>query len=247
MKKISFLKKTGLLSAALFTLILSSCTIKQDNYSTRTVSVSGTGSVTVEADTATIILSVITKGSDVSETSKENAAKMTAVQEAVINAGISKESISTQNYSVYQESHYDNKSGKQVYDDYRVTNQIKIIVKNISKTGDVVDLALNSGANQLSSLTYGVSDTEIAKRQARTLAIAQAQESANLLAGASGTKIKKVLSISEHADYSYPRARLFKASAVANSDMAMEEAAPTPISGGTSTVTVTVDAVYQLK
>ena len=228
-------------------LLLSSCSIQQDNYSKRTVSVSGTGSVTVEADTATIILSVITKGKDVAETSAENALKMTAVQEAVKAKGIQKECISTQNYSVFQESHYDNKSGKQVYDDYRVTNQIKILVKKIGMTGEIIDLALKSGANQLSSLTYGVTDTEIAKKQARSLAISQAQESANLLAGASGAKLGKVLSISEHSDYSYPRARLMKASAVANADMALEEAAPTPISGGSSTITITVDAVYQLR
>ncbi|WP_296333745.1 SIMPL domain-containing protein [uncultured Treponema sp.] len=228
-------------------ILFSSCSIQQDHYSKRTVSVSGTGSVTVEADTATIILSVITKGKDVAETSAENALKMTAVQEAIKAKGIQKECISTQNYSVFQESHYDNKSGKQVYDDYRVTNQVKILVKKIGMAGEIIDLALKSGANQLSSLTYGVTDTEIAKKQARSLAISQAQESANLLAGASGAKLGKVLSISEHSDYSYPRARLMKASAVANADMALEEAAPTPISGGSSTVTITVDAVYQLR
>ena len=228
-------------------ILFSSCSIQQDHYSKRTVSVSGTGSVTVEADTATIILSVITKGKDVAETSAENALKMTAVQDAIKAKGIQKECISTQNYSVFQESHYDNKSGKQVYDDYRVTNQVKILVKKIGMAGEIIDLALKSGANQLSSLTYGVTDTEIAKKQARSLAISQAQESANLLAGASGAKLGKVLSISEHSDYSYPRARLMKASAVANADMTLEEAAPTPISGGSSTVTITVDAVYQLR
>lgn len=240
------MKKT-IISILAGTLLLGSCSIQQDNYSKRTVSVSGTGSVTVEADTATIILSVITKGKDVAETSAENANKMTAVQDAIKSKGIQKECISTQNYSVFQESHYDNKTGKQVYDDYRVTNQVKILVKKIGMAGEIIDLALKSGANQLSSLTYGVTDTEIAKKQARSLAISQAQESANLLAGASGAKLGKVLSISEHSDYSYPRARLLKASAVANADMALEEAAPTPISGGSSTVTITVDAVYQLK
>ncbi|MBP3773002.1 MAG: SIMPL domain-containing protein [Treponema sp.] len=242
MKK-NFVYSTAILFAGLFAL--SSCTIHQDAYSKRTVSVSGTGAVTLEADNATIILSVITKGKDVAETSSENAKKMTAVQDEIIKAGISKDCISTQNYSVYQESHYDQKTGRQIPDDYRVTNQIKILVKKISMVSDVIDLALKSGANQLSSLNYGVSDTEIAKKQARSLAIAQAQESANLLAGASGAKLGKVLSISEHADYSYPRAMLMK---TANLDMAAaSEAVSTPVSGGSSTVTVSVDAVYQLK
>ena len=127
-------------------------------------------------------------------------------------------------------------------------NQVKILVKKIGMVSEVIDLALKSGANQLSSLTYGVTDTEIAKKQARSLAISQAQESANLLAGASGAKLGKVLSISEHSNIAYPRARLLKASAVAaNADMALGEATPTPIAGGSSTITITVDAVYQLR
>ena len=225
---------------------LASCTIQQDNYAKRTVSVSGSGSVTLEADNATIILSVVTRGPDVAKTSEENAEKMTAVQEAVITAGIAKDCISTQNYSVYQETRYDPKTGKSIPEDYRVTNQIKILVKKISMASEVIDLALKNGANQLSSLSYGVTDTEIAKKQARTLAIQQAQESANLLAGASGSRLGKVLQISEHADYAYPRAVMMKASA--NMDMvATEEAVATPVSGGSTTVTVNVDAVYQLK
>ncbi|MBQ8013084.1 MAG: SIMPL domain-containing protein [Treponema sp.] len=230
-----------------FSTLLLSCSIQQDNYSKRTVSVSGTGSVTLEADNATIILSVVTRGKDVAETSQENARKMTAVQEAIVNAGINKDCISTQNYSVYQESHYDNKSGRQIPDDYRVTNQIKILVKKISMASDVIDLALKSGANQLSSLTYGVTDTEIAKKQARSLAIQQAQEAANLLAGASGAKLGKVLSISEHSSQAFPRAMLMKNAAMGTADMIAEEAVSTPVSGGSSTITISVDAVYQLR
>lgn len=240
------MKKT-FISIIASAFILVSCSIHQDNYSKRTVSVSGTGAVTLEADNATIILSVITKGKEVSETTEENARKMAAVQEAIIKSGIQKDCISTQNFSVYQESHYDQKSGRQIPDDYRVTNQIKILVKKIDKVSEVIDLALKSGANQLSSLNYGVSDTEIAKKQARTLAISQAQEAANLLAGASGARLGRVLSISEHADYAYPRTKMLKAS-LANGDSAFaEEAVSTPVSGGSSTVTITVDAVYQLR
>lgn len=239
--------KISLIPILFSALLLTSCTIHQDNYSKRTVSVSGTGSVTLEADNATIILSVITKGKEVAETTEDNAKKMTAVQNAVIAKGIQKDCISTQNFSVFQESHWDQKSGKQIEDDYCVTNQVKVFVKKIDKVSEVIDTALKSGANQLSSLTYGVTDTEIAKKQARSLAIAQAQEAANLLAGASGAKLGKILAITEHADYAFPRARMLKAGMAASANMDLESAAPTPVSGGSSTVTISVDAVYQLK
>jgi len=237
------MKKT-ILTLLAGALLLSSCSIQQDNYSKRTISVSGTGSVTVEADNATIILSVITKGKDVGLATEENAKKMTEVQKGISEIGISADCISTQNFSVYQESHYDQRSGRSIPDDYRITNQIKVLVKQIGKVSQVIDISLKSGANQLSSLTYGVTDTEIAKKQARSLAIQQAKESANLLAGASGAKLGKVLSISEHSSSAFPRAMLMKTSA---NDALMEEAASTPISAGSSTITISVDAVYQLR
>lgn len=235
--------KKIIISIAAASLLFLSCSVRHDNYARRTVSVSGTGSVTIEADNATIILSVITTGKDVAETSRENARKMTEVREAIMNAGISKDCVSTQNFSVYQETRYDQKTGRSIPDDYRVTNQIKILIKKISMTSEVIDTALKNGANQLSSLTYGVTDTEIAKKQARSLAIQQAQESAGLLAGASGARLGKILSISEHSGQILPKTTLMRAF----DDMAVEESVPTPVSGGSSTVTISVDAVYQLR
>jgi len=227
-------------------LALSACTIQENPYSKRTVSVSGSGSVTLEADNATIILSVITKGKDIAKTSEENAQKMTAVQNAIMESGIQKDCISTENFNIYQENNWDSRSQKSIPGDYRVTNQIKIKIKKIEKISEVIDLSLKSGANQLSSLTYGVNDTETAKKQARSIAIQQAKEAANLLAGASGAKLGKVLSISEHSSQSYPHAVLMKTSALKN-DAAREESVSTPIQGGSSTITISVDAVYQLK
>ena len=117
-------------------------------------------------------------------------------------------------------------------------------------TSKVIDLALKSGANQLSSLSYGVSDTETAKKQARTLAISQAQESAALLAEVSGATLGEVLQISEHSSQAFPRTMMMKntmATGAMVEEAEMDTGSPTPISGGSSTITISVDAVYQLK
>lgn len=226
-------------------LILASCAVRQDACQNRTVSVSGTGSVSVEADNATIILSVITKGKDVAATSAENAGKMAAVQDAIVSAGIEKDCITTENFSIYQESRYDQRLGASVPGDYRVTNQIKIAVRRISMISEVIDLSLKSGANQLSSLSYGITDTETARKQARTLAIQQAREAASQLALASGARLGRALSISERPNNAYPRTVMMKSTA--GDALMAEDASSTPVSGGSSTITISVDAVYQLK
>lgn len=239
------MKKTNILKVSAFLLTFfafSSCTIRQVNYSKRTVSVHGTGSVTIEADNATITLSVVTRANEVSAASKENAEKMTAVQNAVIARGISKDSVTTENFSVHQESYYD--KGKTIPGDYIVTNQIKIVVRNIDKVSDVIDTALASGANQLSNVQYGVTNSDLAVKQARTLAVQQAQENASLIAGTSGARLGKVLEISEMQNAIYPRAALMKSNAVSAEDSA--EAVSTPISGGKTTITINVNATYEL-
>ena len=234
------LKTLALVSAA--SLFFSSCIIRQYPASKRTVSVSGSGSVTVEADNATIVLSVITRSKDLASAAGDNAKKMTAVQDAIIALGFQKSAITTQNYSIYQESSYSN--GKQVLGDYRVTNEVKVTVNELDKVSEIIDTAIKAGANQLSSLDFGMTDTQLAVKQARTLAIQQAQDAALLIAGTSGAELGKVLTIQERQSSALPRTVMLKAAAY--NDAAME-AASTPISSGKSTITITVDATYELK
>ena len=85
------MKKSKFILFALSAVFLTSCTIKTTENNRRTVSVTGTGSVEVEADNATIILSVITRGKEAGSTATENDEKMTKVQEAVLELRILKE------------------------------------------------------------------------------------------------------------------------------------------------------------
>lgn len=229
-------------------LLFASCSVKQMNYAQRTVEVSGRGTVTLEADTATIRAAVITRAEDVREAADQNAKKMTAIQSALTENGIKKEDISTENFYVYQESQYNSRTQQTVLGDYRVTNQIIVTVKDISKIGNAIDICLKSGANSLSSITYGVTNPQLAEKQARSLAIKQAQENANLLAGASGAALGKVLQIQETSS-PLPVSNYMKAYAAATeADSALySNETATPISNAKTEITVNVNAVYQLK
>jgi len=239
--KITKVLKT-LTTTAIISGLLMSCTYKSVDYSTRTVSVHGTGEVEVQADNATITMSVVTRGNNAAVASNENASIMTEVQKSVLSLGVSKDSVTTENFSIYRESNY--KDGKYIAGDYVVTNQIKIFIKNIDIVSEVIDTAIGAGANELSNLEYGISEKEVAIKQARTLAVQQAQESAQLIAGTSGSKLGKVLRIEENANSSNRRnVMMFKSAA----DNVKYETASTPISAGKSTITVSVDAIYQLK
>ena len=233
-----------LVLAVLGAVFFTSCTIKTTENNRRTVSVSGTGSVEVEADNATIILSVITRGKDVA--AKENAEKMTKVHESVLALGILPEDVSTEHYTINQESNYLN--GKVIYGDYVATNRIKIFIKDLTMAGNVIDAAIKAGANQLSSFQYGISNKESFVKQARTLAVQNARDTANLLATTSGAFLGKVISLNEQSNnFGFYRVNAKRASLEAAVEDSASTFVSTPISGGKTTISFTVDAVFEIK
>ncbi len=218
----------------------SSCTIKETSENLRTVEVCGIGEVQVKNDIVSIELSVITRNSDITRASSENAQKMTSVQNALGENGISKNNISTSGYSVYQEKNYQN--GRTILGLYNVTNKIKVVLNDVSKVGEIIDIAIKSGANELDSVSYSVSNTNAALKQARILAVKQAEEKANTIATSSGNTLGQVLKISESTEnYSYyENSKLGAMNSYSDS-------ATTPISSGKSTIQVKINATYELK
>lgn len=238
------MKKITLILTAVCFFSFSACTIKTTELERRTVSVSGTGSVEVEADNATITLAVITRGKDVATAAEENAEKMTKVQEAVIALGIEDKNVTTEGYTVFQENQYVN--GRQIPGNYNVTNRIKIFVKDLTLVSSVIDSSLKAGANELQSCTYGISNNEIYVKQARILAVQNAQEAANLLAGTSGAVLGKILKITEHKNA--VAGKLFSVRASSDDNAVLESSgASTPISAGKTKITINVDAVFELR
>ena len=228
---------------AAFVLVASSCSIKKTNAVQRAVTVSGSGNVSVVADTASIVLSVITYNWDAALSSAENAQVMTAVQNALTQIeGVNKDAITTSGYAIGRESYYS--EGVLRQGRYQVTNRINITLDDITLAGSVIDKAIGAGANELTSLTFSSSDTQTAYTEARVLAMEQAQANARLFATQARARLGKVLTIDE-TSRPVPLRK-----SVANADYVLAEAAtyraPTPIQAGTESVTVTVNVSYEL-
>ncbi len=240
MKKITMVK--SIIKLSILSLILTSCSIKQVQYNKRTVSVYGTGTVQLEADIAEITLSVITKAKTADVSAAQNADKMTKVQDAIFEAGVPKSAITTINYNVFQETNYIN--NRSIPGEYRATNTIRIEINDVSLISKVLDEAVKNGATDISSIDYSISSTEVAVKQARTLAVQQAQEAALLIAGTSGAKLGAVLNIEEETSAPYPRN--LKAGRYTLEAVALKDSS-TPVQIGKETISVTVHATYELQ
>jgi len=237
------MKKIKMLVAIVAVIALTGCTItKEAEEKVKTISVSGSGSVQVSPDQLSLTFQVKSREWNVNDAVTKNAQISEKVIETVKEAGIDSKDICTYDYRITQET--DVVNGREYPGRYNVLNSIRILVRNTDTAGEVIDAAVRSGANGLTGFEYLVSDTSSALRQARTLAVQNAQDAASLLAGASGTKVADVLEITEGGSYTSRNSGnlLMKAQT-----LSADSSAITPIETGTVTVTASVNITYSLQ
>ena len=225
------------LGSALFSSCLLGRSAK-DEVPVRSITVSGTGSVSVKPDMVSIKFIVKTTGWVCSQVTERNAINTTNAINAIKEVGIPESDISTYDYSISQDNSHTYAG------EYTVRNTIDVLIRNVELTGNVIDAAVrnNIGANGITSFEYLVSDKATALREARTLAIKNAQDAASLLAGASGCKVNSVLEIRE--DYtSAGRSNSMNLKAVYSD---INPSVTTPIFEGNITITSNVTVKYEL-
>lgn len=233
-------KFLGIMAAG---LMLTSCSIKAYEGTNREVNVSGEGIIYADADKVEFTFAVETKDKDPSKAVSRNAEKMTAVLESIKGCGIASEDITTQNFDLYRETKYVRE--EYIEGDYKCSNSIKISTKEITKAGSVVDAAVKSGATNFRNFNYICSNPEMAKKQARTLAVKNCYENANLIVGTSGNKLGKLLQISEDKSQVVG---IINSTFAARASMDKADDDPsTPLQAGKIRYRVTMYAKYEIK
>ena len=230
------LKKISILIIAAGALLLaSSCTVNKPEEKLRTITVTGTGIVTQPTDQLTVRFLVRTNEWNVNLARDKNAEITTKVIDKIKEAGVSDADITTVDYRISQDNS-NTYPGK-----YTVTNYVQVLIRDLSNAGNVIDNAVANGANGLTSFSYSATENPNALREARTLAVQNAQDAASLIAGASGCKVADVIDIQEgYNPSSYTRST--------NSAMlkAVGNSYTTPIEAGNVEITSTVTITFSL-
>ena len=221
--------------------LLSSCVLgrpSKEEAPVRSITVSGTGSVSVKPDMVSLKFIVKNSGWNCPQVAEKNAALTTSALALIKEAGIPDSDISTYDYSITQDNSHTYAG------EYTARNTIAVIVRNIDMTGKVIDAAIksNTGANGLTSFEYLCSDKTTALREARTLAIKNAQDAASLLAGASGCKVSSVIEIREdYTSSGRSNDMMYKTASLGASN-----GTPTPIMEGNIAITSNVTVKYEI-
>jgi uncharacterized protein YggE len=162
-----------------------------------TLTVSGTGQVSVAPDIADVMLGMSVQKPTVKEARATAATSMTAVIAAVKKTGVADKDIVTTNLSLTPVYDYSANGSAPRLVGYQFSNTVKVTVRDLNKLAAVVDDAVSAGATTVQGISFRLDNAKPVEAQARQIAMTDARAKADALAKSAGVSIKGVASISE--------------------------------------------------
>lgn len=117
---------------------------------------------------------------------------------AVTALGIDPKDIQTTSLNVYTESNYNPQTGLNDDRTYRASNIVRVTVRDVSRAAEVLNAAVNAGANVVYGLNFSIADTSTVERDARVNAVANARARAEHLAQLMGVSLGDVVVVREN-------------------------------------------------
>lgn len=160
------------------------------------VSVSGTGRVTVTPDRFIFNVGVQTVANTVDEAVAENNRRVASVIAALRQAGAEERQIQTSQFNIWpQQEHREGKLPRIV--GYQVTNTITVRSTKVADAGRLLGVAIAAGVNTSSGINFEVSDPAAGRERGLRAAFDDARAKATALAQASGRTLGPALQITE--------------------------------------------------
>lgn len=204
--------------------------------------VGGTAEVSVPADQAQISFAVETEAGTARGAARANADRMDAVLRALRSAEVPGLELETHGYSLQPRYRRPSQEGGVTeIAGYRAVNHVRATTPTVDAVGQLIDAAVDAGANRIASLSFQAVDTEAARLEALRMAVEKAGTEARAIAGALGVTLGPPIEVRGGAERPSPRSMDFQAM-----EMATMRAAPTPVEPGEQTVRASVTIRYRL-
>jgi uncharacterized protein len=197
---------------------------------TKTITVTGNGSVTTVPDTASFSFTVDTRAKTATAALAQNSTETAAVIAAVKAQGIGADDIQTSQVSLSPQTSDD---GTTIVG-YVASNTITVKT-DLARSGKLVDAAVGAGATGVGGPSLSRSDQAALYRDALKKAVADAKLKAEALADAAGLTLGAVQTVAEGSTASPPVP--FAASKAADSGV--------PIEPGTQEIDATATVTYE--
>lgn len=233
--------KRNLLLLAIATLFVVACA-PTAGYAANTLSVTGQSQVTLTPDIAYLSIGVRTESFDVGRAVSQNAETVDSVIAVLESSGVAREDMRTSNFSVYSVDQY-NDIGQRDGLNHFVDNTVYITVRDLANLGDLLDKAIDAGANSIWGVQFDVADKTAALAEARDLAVADAKAQAQALADIAGLTLGELSSIS----FSQGGGGVYPLYGIGGGGGAIYDQSATTIVPGQISVSATVYMVYEIQ
>jgi uncharacterized protein YggE len=198
------------------------------------ITAAGEGEQRVAPDMVTIMVAVQTRHRSAVNAGGRNAEQMAAVMKALRGIGLEEAEISTAGYSLHQETWRTPNDTV-----YVASNTVRVETKKLNLVSRIIDTSMTAGANNVSSLQFGLSDTQPAERVALGEAVRNARARAEAMAAAAGGQLGPLEELTSQPEVVRPYMQETMAMARAAADVA------TPISPQDLTIRARVVARWR--
>lgn len=174
-------------------------TAQTTNPLTNTITVSGFGQAYGKPNVATVQLGAEAFNADPSKALAAANDAIAKITKALLAAGVAEADIQTQNFNLYSTTPpvEPGKATDPAQRVYQAQITLTVKVRDIAKTGAVIDAGIQGGVTNIYGLTFGIDDTAKLESEARTKAIENARNRAAELAKALGVKLGDPIIIQE--------------------------------------------------
>ncbi|NTV98217.1 MAG: SIMPL domain-containing protein [Chlorobiaceae bacterium] len=196
MKKKSLTKRSRILFGALLLALTTGFSLRAYAEEPQLV-VSSTGTVSVRPDMAEFGVVVKSEAKTAEKASAETAAKYRSVQDALRSAGIPLDDAPSSSYTVSPRWEWDQSAGRSVLAGYTARHVIMVKVRRLDGIGKAIDAAVQSGADEVQSVTFSSSRYEMLREQALAAAMENARKDAGIMAKSAGGRLGQLLEAGE--------------------------------------------------
>jgi uncharacterized protein YggE len=162
-----------------------------------TITVRGTGSVNAKPDTLIVNVGASIQAATVKEAQDQVSQIMDAITAALKTSGVGENDYRTVQYSVEPVLDYADGKTQPKLNGFRVTSMIEATLRDLAKAPAILDAVTTAGANNIYNSSFSIADPSALYQQAYEKAVDDAEMRAQRLAGMSGQKLGKLVSISE--------------------------------------------------
>jgi hypothetical protein len=164
------------------------------------ISVSGEGKISVKPDQVVINFGIENIGKDATEVKKLNDETVDKTLKFIKEFGILSNDYKTTDVSLNRNYDYEKKKYN-----YRASQSVTIILKNLSRYDSLMMGLVDNGINSISNVEFKTSKLEEYKSEARKLAMKEAKHKAEDYVSVLNQKIGKAITINDNTQTYFPQ------------------------------------------